>query len=68
MKFTKNLNPERFYVENAIENRWVRLQPSIQEIKDLYNTAFLTARVPSKHIQLEITVKEANLRYERKLD
>jgi len=33
-KTTKDLNPESFYEENKLEDRWIRLDESIKEIKE----------------------------------
>lgn len=46
-KTTKSLNPKKFYEENAIKDRWVRLPESIQEIKEFIKVAYLDT-VPQK--------------------
>ena len=50
-----------------MDDRWIRLEESIQEIKDFNKVAYLTT-VPQKGIQLELVSEKADLKFERKLD
>jgi hypothetical protein len=35
-KRSKNLNTEKFYLDNQIKNRWVRISESSDEIKEFF--------------------------------
>ena len=68
-KTTKLLNPNSFYQENQIENTWIRLEQSIQEIKDFVsgqNTD--NPNFSNKGLQFEVVGQKAYMRYEKKLD
>ena len=62
---TTNLNPEQFYIDNNIKNRWCRLSESIEELQSFGTTQLQNL---NQTPVLEIVGTKADLKYEKRLD
>lgn len=65
---TDKLNADEFYEEHQLENRWVRLEESIKEIRNFRRALGGLRNVEKDKLNFEVTGTSYNLKFERRMD